>query len=158
ISSPYPPTIPLPIPFTPSLLSPLFSPTLQPHTPNYLSIYPSTFQPNPTFRLTHLSPSHPLSTSPHHIPMLPYFSSLLRSPGSHSSETLFAQSPIVSPNHPPPYLILTIFLTCLQVKISSLTHTYPHSYPQVIHISTFSPLTLILSIIPLKPLLSLSYC
>src|SRR5699024_8948629 len=84
ISSPYPPTIPLSIPFTPSLLSPLFSPTLQPHTPNYLSIYPSTFQPNPTFRLTHLSPSHPLSTSPHHIPMFSYFPSLLVIPGSHS--------------------------------------------------------------------------
>src|SRR5699024_7240464 len=86
------------------------------------------------------------------------FSSLLVIPGSHSSEPLFTQSPIVFPSHPPPYLTPIIILTCLQVKISSLTHTCPHSYPQVIHISTFSPLTLILSIIPLKPLLSLSYC
>lgn len=150
LSSPHPIHLPFPCPSL-SLLpfylpySPLRSNLTHhtSHTPNY----PSTFQPNPT--------SHSPSIS---HPIFPYFPSLPTIPGSHFPSPYI--SPITNrlPLSSPSYLILTIILTCLQVKISSLTHTCPHSYPQVIHIFTFSLLTLILSIIPLKPLLSLSYC
>src|SRR5699024_2039896 len=165
ISSPYPSTIPHPSPIN-LLSSPLLSPSIL-YPPTHLiyltlqTTYPSTHPPSTLIpHSASLISPHPTPSQPHLTlsSWFPYFPSLLVIPDSHSSEPLYPQSPIVFPSHPPPYLILTIILTCLQVKISSLTHTYPHSYPQVIHISTFSPLTLILSVIPLKPLLSLSYC
>src|SRR5699024_8732817 len=95
--------LPFYLPYSPPTLQPHTSHL--PHTPNYLSIYPSipnliphTTSPNP-------SPSHP--SQPHLTisSCFPYFPSLLVIPDSHSSEPLFTQSPIVSPNHPPLILL-----------------------------------------------------
>src|SRR5699024_10011133 len=100
----HPLLISYPLPFYPHLyyILPHIPPTSHSKLPIYLPIHP---QANPTSHSPSISPSHPLSTSPHHIPMLPYFPSLLVIPDSHSSEPLFTQSPIVSPNHHPLILL-----------------------------------------------------